>query len=83
MHPSPNISKRSVIGCVAKYELTKKGVGLMDEFFSEIEIFHQEKGHIIMLYIGFQTVIAYSIEMGKDRQIMVDMTKKVIRIFWL
>ena len=45
MHPSPNISKISVIGCVSKYELTKK---------SETEVFRQEKGSY-MLDIGFQT----------------------------
>ena len=44
MHPSPNISRSSVIGSVEKYELTKKRV--KKEFFSEIEVFHQGKGHI-------------------------------------
>jgi len=38
-----------VIGCQAKYELTKKrsqgGI-----FCSEIEVFGQEKGHICLIY---------------------------------
>ena len=53
MHPPPNILRSSVIGCVAKYELAKKrcnGVIIC----SEIEVFREEKGH--MLYIEFQTV---------------------------
>jgi len=31
MHPSPNSSRSSVIGCARKYELTKSGV--MEDFF--------------------------------------------------
>jgi len=44
----PNILRSTVIGCEAKYELTKKGV--KEEFLSEMEVFGedlgQEKGHI-------------------------------------
>ena len=47
MHPSPNILRSTVIGCEAKYELNKRG--LKEEFFSEIEAFGQEKGHIIVI----------------------------------
>src|SRR6218665_1931678 len=37
MHPSPNISRSSVIGCVAKYKLTKRRCnGVI--FCSEIQI---------------------------------------------
>jgi len=45
---SPNISLSSVIGCVTKYELTKKRCheGL---FCSEVEVFRQEKGHILYI----------------------------------
>ena len=41
----PKISKSSLIGCVAKYELTKKRCheGM---FCCEIEVFRQEKGNI-------------------------------------
>jgi len=48
MHPSSNILRSSVIGCVAKYELAKKRChgGI---FCFEIEVFRQEKGHIILL----------------------------------
>ena|SRR6218665_1721963 len=35
-----NILRSSVIGCVAKYELTKS---VLEEFLSEIEVFRQEK----------------------------------------
>ena len=44
---APNISRSTVIGCEAKYELTKKRSrgGIL---YSEIDVFGQEKGHIIM-----------------------------------
>ena len=50
MHPSPQyFEKYSVIGCEAKYKLTKK-VSRRNIFLSEIEAFGQEKkkrgGHI-------------------------------------
>ena len=48
MHPSTSciISRSSVIGCVRKYELSKKRCN--GEFFcSEIEVFRQERGHVI------------------------------------
>jgi len=38
MHPSPNISRSSVIGGVGKYELRKKG--MIKEFASEIEVIY-------------------------------------------
>ena len=43
MYPPPNISRSSVIGCVWKYELSKKKCddGI---FCSEIEIFLVKKG---------------------------------------
>jgi len=44
MHPSPNISRSTVIGCEAKYELSKKKVSRRN--FSEIEVFGEEKGYI-------------------------------------
>ena len=44
----PNISRSSVIGCVAKYELTGKGV--MKEIFSEIGVFRQGKRVICVIY---------------------------------
>src|SRR6218665_1673561 len=46
MHPSPNISRSSVIGSVEKYEKTKKDV--KEDFFSkQIDVSRQEKrGHI-------------------------------------
>ena len=53
----PNILRSTVIGCEAKYELTKKGV--MEEYFSEIEAFGKETSHIrviYVIYIRFQTV---------------------------
>src|SRR6218665_3598443 len=46
MHPSPNLLRSTVMGCEAKYELTKKRCqgGI---FWSEIEVFGEEKwGHI-------------------------------------
>jgi len=46
MHPYPDISRSSVAVSVAKCELTKKCIGLKEEFFSEIEVFRQGKGHI-------------------------------------
>jgi len=43
MHPSLNILRTTVIGCKAKYELTKKGV--QEDFrVAKIEVFGQEKG---------------------------------------
>src|SRR6218665_725646 len=47
-----NFSRSSVIGCVAKYELTKKSChgGI---FCSEIEAFVKK---MVLLYIRFQTV---------------------------
>ena len=51
----PNVLRSIVIGCEAKYELTKKSLKLGGIFCCEIEVFGQEKGHI-MLYIRFQTV---------------------------
>jgi len=37
MHPTPNISRSSVVGCAKLYELKKKGV--IKELSSEIEVF--------------------------------------------
>ena len=49
----PNILRSSVIGCVFKYERTKKRYheGM---FCSEIEIFRQEKGHICFIRSDLQ-----------------------------
>ena len=45
MYPSPNISRSTVIGCEAKYELTKtRSQGRI--FCSVIEVLGQENGHI-------------------------------------
>jgi len=49
MHPAPNILRSSVIGCVAKYELTNKTV--MEEFFVNLEIIREGKGHIRYMYM--------------------------------
>jgi len=46
MNPSPNISKSNVIGCEAKYELSKKR---SQGFLSEIEVFGKYN-HIMWLY---------------------------------
>jgi len=54
-----NISRSSVIGCVAKSELTKRGV-MENLFCSKIEVFCQENGHI-----GYVT---YQISDSSDRQ---------------
>jgi len=42
MHSSPNISRSSVIGCIAKYELTKKRCheGML---CSETEVFGKKR----------------------------------------
>ena len=37
MHPPPNILRSSVVGCVRKYEQSKKGA--IKELFSEILVF--------------------------------------------
>jgi len=42
VHPSPNISRSSVVGCVAKYELTKKRCN-DGMFSSEIEVFGKKR----------------------------------------
>src|SRR6218665_2663574 len=49
MHPSPNILRSTVIGCEAKYELTKKRCqgGI---FLSGIEVCGQEKGVMYVIY---------------------------------
>ena len=49
MHPSPQFSRRSVIGCVAKNELTKKGV--MKECLVLKQRFFGKKRVIIIRYI--------------------------------
>src|SRR6218665_1873759 len=41
MHPSPNISRSTAIGCEAKYELTRSQ--RRNLFCSEIEVVGQEK----------------------------------------
>jgi len=53
MHPSPNILRSTVMGCEAKYELTKKRCqgGI---FLSEIEIFGQENGGHICYISDFR-----------------------------
>jgi len=50
MHSSPNISWSNVIGCVWKYELSKKmcNEGLL---CSETDVFRQEKGHSVIYQI--------------------------------
>ena len=62
---SPNILRSSVIGCVSKYEPTKKRCheGM---FCSEIEVFWQEKGHMCYIISDLQQ------RQEKDRQNMVD-----------
>ena len=49
MHPPPNIFKSTVMGCDAKYELTKK-ICQGGIFLSEIEVFGKEKGIIYIIY---------------------------------
>ena len=49
----PNILRSSVIGCVAKYELTKKRC-YEGMFCSEIEVFRKEKGHICYIIEDFR-----------------------------
>jgi len=73
MHPSPNILRSSVIGCVEMYELieSKCNGGI---FCYEMVVSCQEKGHF--LYIGFLTV-----ETGKWQTKYVRWLKKVIRNF--
>src|SRR6218665_3048418 len=63
MHPSPpNILRSTVMGCKAKYEMTKKRCqGAI--FLSEIEVFGQEKGVIYVIY-----QISDKIESEKGRQ---------------
>ena len=46
---SPNISRSSVIGCVWKYELSKKRCH-EEIFCSEIEVFRKQKGHKNVIY---------------------------------
>ena len=53
MHQSPNILRRTVMGCEAKYELTNNRCqgGIL---LSEIEVFGQEKGrHICYINITY------------------------------
>ncbi len=65
MHPSPNIWRSSVIGCAAKYELTKKGV--MKECFVLKQRFFVKK-RVIYVYISdFRQQ-----RQAKDRQNTVD-----------
>src|SRR6218665_1942925 len=45
----PNISRSSFIGCVTKYELTKRYKGGI--FCFEIEVFREEKVHTCICYI--------------------------------
>ena len=45
----PNILRSTVIGCEAKYELTKKKVSRKN-IFSEIEVFGQEKGSYTLYF---------------------------------
>jgi len=49
MHPSPNVSRSSVIGCEAKYELSKKKVSRRN-FCSVIQVFDQERDYIIIRF---------------------------------
>jgi len=66
----PNILRSTVIGCEANYELTKKG--LKEEFFcSEIKVFGQEKGHIRVIYVIYQSDFRQQ-RQTKDRQNRID-----------
>ena len=61
----PNISRSSVIGCVAKYELTKKRCheGM---FCSEMEVFLPRKGSYMLYNMRFTVETRdSSIETGK------------------
>ena len=52
--PLSNISRSSVIGCVRKYELSKKGV--IKEFFSELDVFLWSRKVYICYVSYFKTV---------------------------
>ena len=65
--------RSSVIGCVAKGELTKKGVM---EDFSEIQVFFKKRVKYNVIY-----QISDSRERQKRDKIQ-SMTKKVIRNLW-
>ena len=45
----PNILRNSVVRCVRKYELSKKGV--MKEFCYEIELFREERAVYVKYHI--------------------------------
>ena len=80
MHPSPNLLRSTVMGCEAKYELTKKRCqgGI---FWSEIEVFGEEKlGHICYIADFRQNrVLKRSSEISGGK--MEFFPKKVIRKF--
>src|SRR6218665_2605376 len=76
MHPSPNISRSNVIGCVVKYELNKKNRCHEGMFCFQIEVFRHKRVIIICLH-----KMVFIVKTDKRQKIRSMTEEKVIRNF--
>src|SRR6218665_4093747 len=66
-HPSPNILRNSVVGCVQKHEQSKKSI--IKEFLSEIVVVLVRKGSYIS-YMTFNTGKTWSMTKKRSSEIL-------------